>query len=108
MRLTVAEAVWRGGSDAAKVPVPVLPSQDSRLPKSGFFGSGQHNQLRPFTQPICRGVDSAIRPSPECGTVELDTAAWKVVWQRSCDAWISAHLSNTKDELYVHHPIGGQ
>jgi hypothetical protein len=56
MRLTVAEGIWRGGTDAAKVPAPVLPSQDSRLPKSGFFGSGQHNQLRPFPQPIRRGV----------------------------------------------------
>ena len=26
------------------------------MPKSGFFGSGQHNQLRPFPQPIRGGV----------------------------------------------------
>jgi hypothetical protein len=78
MRLTVAEAVWRGGTDAAKVPAPVLPSQDRRLPKSSFFGSGKHNQFRPFPQQIRRGAVSRSDPRTRAG-VEADEEVETIV-----------------------------
>ena len=68
----VAGGVWREGTDAAKVPAPVLPSRDRRLPTSGFSGSGQHNQIRHFPPPIRRGVGSAAR--------WLRCSAWRVAF----------------------------
>jgi hypothetical protein len=60
-RLTVAEGFWRGRTTAK---VRALPSQDRRLPKSGFFGSGQEQAApTPLPQPI-RSRCVTIRPDP--------------------------------------------